>query len=133
MYVFSAMNAIPFRPSTVGIGEPIPRAVGKFHPGMEWRPDCPAGVEWGPMDAFLLKQVVAELAAELPGALVSKVRQPGEREIVLELWTGRGEKRLLLAADPELCRLHLTTRKAKNPMTPPRFCQFLRKHLEGMR
>src|SRR5512139_1170345 len=85
------------------------------------------------MDAFLMKKVVAELAEELPGALVSKVRQPGEKEIVLELWTGRGEKRLLLSADPELCRLHLTTRKAANPPTPPRFCQFLRKHLEGMR
>ena len=84
------------------------------------------------MDAFLLKQVVTELAAELSGALVSKVHQPGEKEIVLELW-GRGEKRILLSADPELCRIHLTTRKARNPPSPPRFCQFLRKHLEGMR
>ena len=86
----------------------------------------------GPMDAFLLKQVIAELAAEIPGALISKVHQPGEKEIVLELW-GRGEKRLLLSADPELCRIHLTTRKTPNPPSPPRFCQFLRKHLEGMR
>ena len=86
----------------------------------------------GPMDAFLLKQVIAELAVEIPGALVSKVHQPGEKEIVLELW-GRGEKRLLLSADPELCRIHLTTRKTPNPPSPPRFCQFLRKHLEGMR
>jgi predicted ribosome quality control (RQC) complex YloA/Tae2 family protein len=84
------------------------------------------------MDAFLLKQVVAELAAEVPGALVSKVRQPGEREIVLELW-GRGEHRLLLSADPELCRIHLTSGRTPNPPSPPRFCQFLRKHLEGMR
>jgi len=85
------------------------------------------------MDAFLLKQVVAELAAETAGALVSKVRQPGAREIVLELWTGKGEKRLLLSADPETCRIHLTTRKTANPPSPPRFCQYLRKHLEGMR
>ena len=84
------------------------------------------------MDAFLLKQVLAELAAEIPGALVSKVHQPGEKEIVLELW-GRGEKRLLLSADPESCRIHLTTRRTPNPPSPPRFCQFLRKHLEGMR
>jgi len=84
------------------------------------------------MDAFLLKQVIAELAGEISGALVSKVHQPGEKEIVLELW-GRGEKRLLLSADPELCRIHLTTRKVPNPPSPPRFCQFLRKHLEGMR
>ncbi|GAB4232241.1 MAG: NFACT RNA binding domain-containing protein [Deltaproteobacteria bacterium] len=85
------------------------------------------------MDAFLLKPVIAELASELPGALVSKVHQPGEKEIVLELWTGRGEKRLLLSADPETCRIHRTTRKTANPPSPPRFCQYLRKHLEGMR
>jgi predicted ribosome quality control (RQC) complex YloA/Tae2 family protein len=85
------------------------------------------------MDAFLLKQVVAELSAALPGSLVSKVHQPAEKEIVLALWTGRGEKRLLLSADPENCRLHLTTRRSPNPATPPRFCQYLRRHLEGMR
>ncbi len=85
------------------------------------------------MDAFLLKQVVAELSAALPGALVSRVHQPADREIVLALWTGRGEKRLLLSADPENCRLHLTTRKSPNPASPPRFCQYLRRHLEGMR
>src|SRR5512135_3884579 len=85
------------------------------------------------MDAFLVKRVVAELSAGLRGALVSKIHQPSEREIVLSLWTGRDEKRLLLSADPELCRIHLTTRKPPNPPSPPRFCQFLRKHLEGMR
>ncbi|MBP2675202.1 MAG: hypothetical protein H6Q84_2042 [Deltaproteobacteria bacterium] len=85
------------------------------------------------MDAFLLKRIVAELAAELPGALVSRVHQPAEREIVLTLRTGRDERRLLVSADPEHCRLHLTTRRAPNPATPPRFCQYLRRHLEGMR
>jgi predicted ribosome quality control (RQC) complex YloA/Tae2 family protein len=85
------------------------------------------------MDAFLVKQIVAELAAELRGALVSKVHQPAEKEIVLTLWTGREEKRLLLSADPESCRIHLSTRKVPNPPSPPRFCQFLRRHMEGMR
>ncbi len=85
------------------------------------------------MDAFLLKRIVAELASSLSGALVSRVHQPGEKEIVLVLWTGREEKRLLLSADPEVCRLHLTTRKVPNPATPPRFCQYLRRHMEGMR
>ncbi len=85
------------------------------------------------MDAFLVKQVVAELTEELRGGLVSKVHQPAEKEIVLTLWTGREEKRLLLSADPEGCRIHLTSRKGPNPPSPPRFCQFLRRHLEGMR
>src|SRR3972149_780454 len=85
------------------------------------------------MDAFLVKQVVAELREELRGALVSKVHQPADRDIVLTLWNGREERRLLLSADPEDCRIHLSTRKVPNPPTPPRFCQFLRRHLEGMR
>ena len=85
------------------------------------------------MDAFFLKQVVAELSSTLHGALVSKVHQHAEKEIVLTLWTGREEARLLISADPGNCRLHLTTRKNTNPPAPPRFCQYLRKHLESMR
>ena len=80
-----------------------------------------------------MKQVVTELSSALYGALVSKIHQPAEKEIVLTLWTGREEARLLISADPGNCRMHLTTRKAANPPVPPRFCQYLRKHLESMR
>ncbi len=85
------------------------------------------------MDAFLLKRIVAELSDRLRGALVSKVSQPRDREIVLTMWTGREELRLLVSAHTELCRIHLTTRRVPNPPTPPRFCQYLRRHLAGMR
>jgi predicted ribosome quality control (RQC) complex YloA/Tae2 family protein len=85
------------------------------------------------MDAFLLKRIVAELSDRLRGALVSKVSQPQDREIVLTLWTGREELRLLVSAHAELCRIHLTTRRVPNPPSPPRFCQYLRRHLAGMR
>lgn len=85
------------------------------------------------MDAFLVKRIVSELVPALRGAVVSKVHQPQEREIVLTLWTGREEMRLLVSAHPELCRIHLTTRRVPNPPVPPPFCQFLRRHLEGMR
>ncbi len=85
------------------------------------------------MDAFLLKRIVAELSESLRGALVSKVHQPRDREIVLTLWTGREEVRVLVSAHAELCRIHLTTRRVPNPPSPPRFCQYLRRHLAGMR
>jgi predicted ribosome quality control (RQC) complex YloA/Tae2 family protein len=95
----------------------------------------PSGWEYNTrtMDAFLLKRIVAELSGRLRGALVSKVHQPGEREIVLTLWTGREEVRLLVSAHAELCRMHLTTRRVPNPPAPPKFCQYLRRHLAGMR
>jgi len=85
------------------------------------------------MDAFLLKRIVVELSDRLRGALVSKVSQPRDREIVLTMWTGREEARLLVSAHPDLCRIHLTTRRVPNPPSPPRFCQYLRRHLAGMR
>jgi len=85
------------------------------------------------MDAFLLKRIVAELSDRLRGALVSKVSQPRDREIVLTMWTGREEARLLVSSHPDLCRIHLTTRRVPNPPSPPRFCQYLRRHLAGMR
>ncbi len=87
----------------------------------------------GAMDAFLVKRIVTELDQSLRGAIVSKIHQPREKEILLTLWTGREEKKLLLSAHPELCRIHLTTRKYSNPPVPPPFCQYLRRHLEGMR
>jgi len=85
------------------------------------------------MDAFLLKRVVAELSGRLRGALVSRVHQPRDREIVLTMWTGREEVRLLVSAHAELCRIHLTTARVPGPPSPPRFCQYLRRHLAGMR
>lgn len=85
------------------------------------------------MDAFLLKRIVAELSGRLRGALVSRVHQPRDREIVLTMWTGREEARLLVSAHSELCRIHLTSMRVPNPPFPPRFCQYLRRHLAGMR
>jgi predicted ribosome quality control (RQC) complex YloA/Tae2 family protein len=85
------------------------------------------------MDAFLLKRIVAEASERLRGALVSRVFQPHDREIVLTLWTGREELRLLVSAHAEMCRLHFSTRRIPNPSSPPRFCQYLRRHLAGMR
>src|SRR5512138_2951476 len=85
------------------------------------------------MDAFLVRQVVSELSRDLAGALVSKIHQPAPRDLVLLLWTGRADRLLCLSADPELCRIHLVSRKPPNPITPPRFCRYLRRHLEGMR
>jgi len=109
----------------------ISSAARFFRPNPDYHP--PVGIQWKAMDAFLLKQVVTELSAALHGALVSKIHQPAEKEIVLTLWTGREEMRLLISADPGNCRLHLTTHKTANPPVPPRFCQYLRKHLESMR
>ncbi|NIS76845.1 MAG: DUF814 domain-containing protein [Deltaproteobacteria bacterium] len=81
----------------------------------------------------MLKKIIDELREKLPGSLVSKVYQPGKREILLELWKPGGGNRLLISAHPHLCSAHITGKELKNPLSPPRFCQALRKHLSGAR
>ncbi len=85
------------------------------------------------MDSFVLKKIIDELREILPGSLVSKVYQPGKREILLELWKPGGGCRLLISAHPHLCSAHITVKEFENPLSPPRFCQSLRKHLSGAR
>jgi predicted ribosome quality control (RQC) complex YloA/Tae2 family protein len=86
------------------------------------------------MELATIQKVVAELNAELVGAMISKIFQPLPRELALKLYLpGRGEKRLMLSADPQIGRIHMTTLRIPNPPRPPRFCAFLRAHLSNAR
>lgn len=84
------------------------------------------------MDILFLEAVIAELQEKIQGAAVSKIHQPGPAEIVLRLWNGRENLRLLLCAAPGAGRLHLTEGKLPNPAAPPRFCQLLRSRLNRL-
>jgi predicted ribosome quality control (RQC) complex YloA/Tae2 family protein len=81
------------------------------------------------MDPLFIEAVVGELREKILGAAVSKIHQPGPHELVLRLWTGRENLRLLISADPRASRLHLTAASLPNPAAPPRFCQLLRARL----
>ena len=85
------------------------------------------------MDCFVLRKVLSQIEGTLKGALVSKVYQPAKKVLLLELWKPGISRSLVLSAHPLLCSIHLTNEKYKNPPSPPRFCQALRKHLTGKR
>ncbi|MEA3545359.1 MAG: NFACT RNA binding domain-containing protein [Thermodesulfobacteriota bacterium] len=78
------------------------------------------------MKLDLIKSVVAELAEPLVGARISKIYQPAPEILIFKLWNGRETLRLLLSAEVQKSRLHLTERTWPNPHIPPRFCQLLR-------
>jgi predicted ribosome quality control (RQC) complex YloA/Tae2 family protein len=80
-----------------------------------------------------IRDVLAELASALIGALIQKIFQPADYAIVLELRKPGQSLALLLSADPETARLHLITNRTPNPAAPPAFCQLLRAHVEGGR
>jgi len=83
-----------------------------------------------PLDAFCLRAVTQELSAAVTGARIDKVQQPARDQVVLQL---RGGLKLLLHAEGNQPRIHLTRLQRENPAQPPMFCMLLRKHLQGGR
>lgn len=84
------------------------------------------------MDILCLDAVVRELNVVLRGAAINQIYQPGAAELVLRLWTGRENVRLLISASARESRMHLSAKKLPNPQTPPRFCQLLRSRLKRL-
>jgi predicted ribosome quality control (RQC) complex YloA/Tae2 family protein len=85
------------------------------------------------MDLFVIRGIVEELKKEITGAFISKVYQMNRTDLLLRLRRSGDEKQLLLSTHPDFFRLHLTEKKYANPMVPPRFCTYLRKHIGGAR
>ena len=82
-------------------------------------------------DSLILAAVTDELTRTVAGGKVERVAQPSPLEIVIGLYARGAKHSLLLSADPQEARVHLTTLRRDNPAHPPPFCMLLRKHLEG--
>ncbi|MCF6177775.1 MAG: NFACT family protein [Geopsychrobacter sp.] len=83
------------------------------------------------IDYFILERIVDELKERLIGARLAKVHQPSDDSLVLRLWNGRQNLKLLLHVGSG-ARLHLTQQEFTNPFHPPRFCQLLRSRLKRL-
>lgn len=82
-------------------------------------------------DGFVTHSVVHELNGKILGGKIDKIYQPESDEIIISVRTFDGNYRLLLSASASNARVHLTTSKRENPMTPPMLCMLMRKHLLG--
>ena len=83
-----------------------------------------------PFDAVFLTAVADELRQSLIGQRVEKIQQPSRDTVLLTL---RGKEKLLISANVNRPRIHLTKAAFENPAQPPMFCMLLRKHLTGGR
>ncbi len=83
-----------------------------------------------PFDAIFLSAVIEEMSEKLIGIRVEKIQQPSRDTVILSL---RGKEKLLLSANVNRPRVHLTQASFENPAQPPMFCMLLRKHLSGGR
>lgn len=84
------------------------------------------------MDYFYLHALVRQLQPQLQGALLNKVYQPHDHLIILRLWNGGRQQRLLIDLRAETLGMYLTDTPYRNPVRPPRFCQLLRARLHRL-
>ena len=83
-------------------------------------------------DAGMLACMIHEIRTVALGGRIEKVMQPERDEIVLQLRSTEGGKRLLLNAGAAP-RIGFTDTPRENPAQAPMFCMLLRKHLTGGR
>ena len=84
-----------------------------------------------PFDACMLHCITKEINNIAAGGRIEKVYQPERDEIILQMRTREGGKRLLINAGSNNPRLSFTDTQKENPMQAPMFCMLLRKHLTG--
>lgn len=82
-------------------------------------------------DAGMLACVIAEIKEKSLGARIEKVFQPERDEIVLQMRSIEGGKRLTINAGSSTPRIGFTTEQKENPAVPPMLCMLLRKYLQG--
>lgn len=81
------------------------------------------------LDGVFLYTIAEELRSILLGGRIEKIMQPSKEEIMISMRTMQGERKLLVSANPNSPRLHLTSLSLENPKQPPMFCMLMRKHL----
>ena len=72
-------------------------------------------------DAGMLSCVVHELKSVARGGRIEKIYQPERDEIILQMRTLAGGKRLLINAGSNCPRLGFTSIQRENPMQAPMF------------
>lgn len=79
-------------------------------------------------DAGMMRCSLFEIEKESLGARVEKLYQPEKDEVVINIRSRSGGKKILIGAG-SLGRISFTSVNRENPPTPPSFCLSLRKHL----
>ncbi|WP_088105038.1 Rqc2 family fibronectin-binding protein [Halalkalibacter urbisdiaboli] len=82
-------------------------------------------------DGIMTRAITKELTDALTTGRISKIYQPYKTELILTIRANGKNHQLLLSANANFARAHLTNEKYENPAEPPMFCMLLRKHLEG--
>lgn len=84
-------------------------------------------------DGIVTKAMVNELKDNLILGKIEKIYQPQPEQLLLQIHTQEGKKKLFVSASGNHSAVYLTESSFENPQTPPLFCMVLRKHLGAAR
>ena len=82
-------------------------------------------------DAGMFACTLSEIRKCALGARIEKVYQPERDEIVLQMRSFEGGRRLCINAGSNNPRIGFTETQRENPQNPPMLCMLLRKYLQG--
>lgn len=82
------------------------------------------------LDGIVTHSIVHELQICV-GGRINKIHQPTDNDIIIQLRSRGGNRRLLLSANPTYPRVQMTEQSFPNPLEAPMFCMLLRKHCES--
>ncbi|MCL1975447.1 MAG: NFACT family protein [Firmicutes bacterium] len=82
-------------------------------------------------DTFVLAACIKDIKEAALGAKINRLHQPNKHQLILRFYSKNGAGRLLLCAEAETARLHLTSNSLPNPAVAPLFLMVARKWLEG--
>lgn len=80
-------------------------------------------------DGIVTRAITNELAEKLENGRITKIYQPTEHDLVINVRNKGKNENLLISIHPNYARVHFTDEKLLNPKEPPMFCMVLRKHL----
>lgn len=83
------------------------------------------------LDGIFLYHLKNEIAQFAVGSRVDKIYQPSKDELIINLRSREGSKKLLLSCNADSARIHFTEYPPENPAKPPMLCLLLRKRLSG--
>ncbi len=85
------------------------------------------------LDGLSLSTLLRELNTKLAGGRIDKIFQTDKLTLIMWIRQPSQNLCLVISANPEHPRIHLTTVAPENPAVPPAFSMLLRKHIEGGR
>lgn len=80
-------------------------------------------------DGLVTKSITYEIKKLLLGGKIQKISQPSKNDIIFNIYSVGKSYKLLISANNNEARVHITNKKYENPISPPNFCMVLRKHL----